>query len=65
MDPKRIGLRSMNLNVLKPALRSGHAPSCRMLSASVASRLKKELYHLSLDLVIIVAMPMEGHASFG
>jgi hypothetical protein len=65
MDPKRIGLRSMIFNALKPALRSGHAPSCLMLSASVASRLKKGLFHLSLDLVTIVAMPMEGRASFG
>jgi len=64
-DPKRIGLQSMTFYVLKPALRSGHAQGCLMLSASVASRLKKELFHLSLDLVTTVAMLMGGRVSFG
>jgi hypothetical protein len=65
MDPKHIGLRSTNFNYMKQALRSGHAQSCRMLSASVASRQKKGLFPLSLVMVTIVAMLMEVPASFG
>ena len=47
MDPNRTSLLSMNLWSFKQALNHGHAQRCRTVSASVASRLTKELFHLS------------------
>jgi hypothetical protein len=47
MDPNRTGLLSMNLWSLKQALSHGHAQRCPTVSASVASRLAKELFCLS------------------
>ena len=47
MDPNCTGLQSMNLRSFKQALSHGHAQRCRAISASVASRLAKELFRLS------------------
>ena len=47
MDPNRTGLLSMNLRSFKQAFSHGHAQRCRTISASVASRLAKELFRLS------------------
>jgi len=47
MDPNHTGLLSMNLRSFKQALSHGHAQRCRTVSASVASRLVKELFRLS------------------
>ena len=47
MDPNRTGLLSMTLQSFKQALSHGHAQRCRTVSASVASRLAKELFCLS------------------
>jgi hypothetical protein len=47
MDPNHSGLLNMNLQSLKKALSHGHARRCRTVSASVASRLTKELFRLS------------------
>ena len=47
MDQNRTGLQSMNLRSFKQALSHGHAQRCRTVSASVASRLVKELFRLS------------------
>jgi hypothetical protein len=47
MDPNHSGLLNMNLQSLKKALSHGHARRCWTVSASVASRLTKELFRLS------------------
>jgi hypothetical protein len=47
IDPNRTGLLSMNLQSFKQALSHVHARRCRTISASVALRLAKELFHLS------------------
>ena len=65
MDPNCTGLLSMNLWSFKQALSHGHAQRCQTVSASVASRLAKELFRLSQDMDTIVAMLMEGRLSYG
>ena len=65
MDPNRTGLVTMNLRSFKQALSHGHAQRCWTISASVASRLAKELFRLSQDMDTIVAMLMEGRLSYG
>jgi hypothetical protein len=65
MDPNHTGLLCMKLRSLKQALSHGHAQRCRTVSASMASRLAKELFRLSYDMDTTVAMLMEGHLSYG
>jgi hypothetical protein len=47
MDPNRIGLLSINLRSFKQASSHGHAQRCLTISASVVSRLTKELFRSS------------------